>query len=52
VPFSSGETQMAAGLGLLYYTPIGPIRIDLATPLDPRPGDRAIAFYISIGQSF
>ena len=52
-PFSrGGDTRMAAGLGLLYYTPIGPIRLDLAKPLDPRPGDWPIVLYVSIGQSF
>ena len=43
---------LAAGLGLRYYTPIGPIRLDLATPLNPRRGDKPIAVYVSIGQSF
>ncbi len=52
LPFSRGDTRMASGLGLLYYTPIGPIRLDLARPLDPRPGDRAVVFYVSIGQPF
>ncbi len=42
----------AAGIGLRYYTAIGPIRLDVATPIDKRPGDRPIAAYISIGQSF
>jgi translocation and assembly module TamA len=42
----------AAGIGLRYYTSIGPIRLDVATPIDKRPGDRPVAVYISIGQSF
>jgi translocation and assembly module TamA len=53
LPFSSsGDTRMGAGVGLLYYTPIGPIRIDVAHPLDPRPGDYPVVFYVSIGQPF
>jgi translocation and assembly module TamA len=40
------------GIGLRYYTLIGPIRVDLATPFERRPGDAAIQFYISIGQAF
>jgi hypothetical protein len=37
LPFSGGgDTRMSAGVGLLYYTPIGPIRVDVARPLDPR----------------
>jgi len=52
-PFSSGgDTRMGAGLGLLYYTPIGPIRVDVARALDPRPGDYPFVFYVSIGQPF
>ncbi|MBZ6076631.1 autotransporter assembly complex protein TamA [Microvirga puerhi] len=44
--------QVSAGLGLRYYTAIGPIRLDVATPLNPRPGDRPVSLYISIGQAF
>jgi translocation and assembly module TamA len=46
------ELQYAAGLGLRYYTPIGPIRLDVAAPLNPRKGDKPVAVYISIGQAF
>jgi translocation and assembly module TamA len=44
--------QMAAGLGLRYYTSIGPIRVDLAAPINRRPGDKPLALYVSIGQAF
>lgn len=47
-----GDTRAAAGLGLLYYTGIGPIRVDVAAPLNPRRGDKPVALYVSIGQSF
>jgi translocation and assembly module TamA len=40
------------GLGFRYYSPIGPFRLDLATPLTPRDGDNALQIYLSIGQSF
>lgn len=40
------------GLGLRYYTAIGPIRLDLAFPLEKRPADSAFQVYISIGQAF
>lgn len=40
------------GLGLRYYTSFGPIRLDLATPLDRQPEDPPVQVYISIGQSF
>jgi translocation and assembly module TamA len=40
------------GVGFRYYTPIGPFRLDLATPLTPRKDDGPLQFYISLGQSF
>lgn len=44
--------QYAGGLGFRYYSPIGPIRADVAVPLNPRHDDKPVAFYISIGQAF
>lgn len=42
------------GLGFRYYTPVGPIRFDLAFPLNPRPhvDTSFYQFYLSIGQTF
>ncbi len=45
--------RVAAGLGLRYYTGIGPIRLDIATPLVRERGDdRSFAIYVGIGQAF
>lgn len=44
--------QYAAGLGLRYYTAIGPIRLDAAVPLNPRDDDTGYGIYVSIGQAF
>lgn len=53
LPGFDEDLQWAAGLGLRYITPIGPIRLDLAFPLDRRPGiDDRFQFYVSIGQAF
>ncbi|MDQ7830590.1 MAG: autotransporter assembly complex family protein [Desulfovibrionaceae bacterium] len=66
VPFLDGGTAFAdalppyeetlrfgAGLGLRVYTPIGPLRVDVATPLNRRENiDDVGQFYISIGQAF
>ncbi|MDR0355319.1 MAG: BamA/TamA family outer membrane protein, partial [Deltaproteobacteria bacterium] len=40
------------GLGFRYYSPIGPFRLDLATPLTSRDGDSPFQVYLSLGQSF
>ncbi len=46
------DLRWGAGLGLRYYTAIGPLRLDVATPITPRKDDAPLQFYISIGQSF
>lgn len=46
------DVQIAAGLGLRYYSPVGPIRLDVAVPLNRRDVDDPIAAYFSIGQAF
>ena len=52
VPASSDDVQAAAGIGLRYFSPAGPIRLDLAAPLNARSGDDPVAVYVSIGQAF
>jgi len=49
--FAEG-VQTAAGLGLRYYSPVGPIRIDIAFPVNGRSSDDTFQFYFSIGQAF
>jgi translocation and assembly module TamA len=51
-PFSSGGWHAGAGVGLRYYTPIGPIRVDVAVPLNKLPGGDSLELYIGIGQAF
>jgi translocation and assembly module TamA len=52
LPDFKEKLQYSAGLGLRYYTSIGPIRVDVAAPLNPRKGDKPVALYVSIGQAF
>ncbi|WP_161958794.1 autotransporter assembly complex protein TamA [Ferruginivarius sediminum] len=53
-PSFKGEKKLryAAGLGLRYFTGIGPVRLDVAFPLNPRDVDDTFEFYISLGQAF
>ena len=52
-PDSSENLQWAAGLGFRYFTPIGPLRLDIGFPLDRRTEiDDTFQIYVSIGQAF
>ncbi|WP_439546542.1 BamA/TamA family outer membrane protein [Sandarakinorhabdus sp.] len=44
--------SLGAGIGARFYTGFGPVRIDIATPVNPQPNDPRIVFYVSIGQAF
>ena len=50
-PFTS-NWHAGAGVGARYYTPIGPIRLDVAVPLSKLPGGDTFELYIGIGQAF
>jgi translocation and assembly module TamA len=42
----------SVGLGLRYFTAVGPIRLDVAFPLERHAGNGPVAVYVSIGQAF
>lgn len=44
--------RYGAGVGVRYYSSFGPLRIDVATPLNRQTGDSRIGVYISLGQAF
>lgn len=46
------DLAWGVGLGFRYYTLIGPIRLDVATPLQDRDNNKAFQIYLSIGQAF
>lgn len=48
----TGDLALGLGLGMRYRTPVGPIRVDLATPLKRESGDSPVQLYIGIGQAF
>lgn len=46
------DIRYSAGIGVRYDTLVGPIRFDVATPINPRDGEDPLQFYVSIGQAF
>jgi len=46
------DIRLGAGIGLRYNTPFGPIRLDVAMPLDRYDGGSRYGIYAGIGQSF
>jgi translocation and assembly module TamA len=40
------------GAGVRYYTGLGPLRLDVAIPLNKRKGDADYGIYVGIGQAF
>ncbi len=51
-PGSDADSHAGAGLGLRYLTPIGPIRLDVATPVSGPDSGSDVQFYVGIGQAF
>jgi translocation and assembly module TamA len=52
-PGSNEDLLWGTGLGLRYFTPIGPLRLDVGIPLDRRDGvDDSFQIYASLGQAF
>jgi translocation and assembly module TamA len=51
-PDFSNTFRWAAGLGLRYFTGFGPVRLDVAFPINKRDSDDSYQFYISFGQAF
>lgn len=44
--------KFGAGVGLRYHTGFGPLRLDVAVPLNPGPNDNWVAVYVALGQAF
>lgn len=52
LPSFGKDLDWGAGLGFRYYTPIGPVRLDVAVPLQDRGHQKAFQIYLSLGQAF
>jgi translocation and assembly module TamA len=52
--FADAETpRIGAGLGVRYYTALGPIRLDVGVPVNRGgSGSPVVKIYVSLGQAF
>jgi translocation and assembly module TamA len=50
-PFTA-DWRLGAGIGARYYTSLGPIRVDVALPLDRQPNSGSFELYLGLGQAF
>ncbi|MBV1688760.1 BamA/TamA family outer membrane protein [Novosphingobium sp. G106] len=46
------DLRYGVGIGGRFYTNFGPIRLDVATPINRRAGEARVSVYVSIGQAF
>ncbi|MEM0906151.1 MAG: autotransporter assembly complex family protein [Pseudomonadota bacterium] len=51
-PDFSEPLRIGVGAGLRYQTGLGPIRFDVAFPLERLSGEEPVAFYLGLGQAF
>jgi len=50
--FTAPDLRKAAGGGVRWVSPFGPIRVDYGFNLDRRPGEKAANFHFSVGSPF
>jgi outer membrane protein insertion porin family len=50
--YDFGELRAAAGLGVLWVSPMGPLKISIAAPLKDKEGDRKQLFQFTFGGAF
>jgi translocation and assembly module TamA len=46
------DWRFGVGIGGRFYTNFGPVRLDIATPINRQQGESKISVYVSIGQAF
>jgi outer membrane protein insertion porin family len=50
--FDLADTREAAGVGVRWQSPFGPIRLDWGYNLDRRKGEKPSEFHFSVGSTF
>jgi outer membrane protein insertion porin family len=48
----AGDLRYSAGLGIAWISPIGPLKLSYALPLNDKTGDRTQRFQFQIGTGF
>ena len=48
----ASELRFSAGLGVSWISPVGPLKLSYAKPLNPKPGDRLERFQFQMGTGF
>jgi outer membrane protein insertion porin family len=51
-PMSTDLLRVSSGLGLLWVSPLGPLKISVAWPIRDQPGDELQKFQFTIGGIF
>jgi outer membrane protein insertion porin family len=50
--YDAGALRYSTGLGVLWVSPLGPLKVSVALPLSSEPGDRKQPFQFTIGGVF
>ena len=50
--FDATDLRLGAGVGLRFFSPLGPLRLDVGYNLDKEPGEKTYQFHFSVGSSF
>ena len=50
--FAIGDLRASAGIGAIWLSPLGPIRVSVAQPFNDQPGDSTQAFQFTFGSAF
>jgi outer membrane protein insertion porin family len=51
-PWDGPPIRYAAGMGIRWYSPMGPLRIEWGWPLNPEPGEDKLVMEFTIGTAF
>jgi outer membrane protein insertion porin family len=51
-PWDGPPIRYAAGMGIRWYSPMGPLRIEWGWPLNPEPGEEKLVMEFTVGTAF